>query len=125
MIDALISGRLYGTPEQRTSKAGKLFVVAKVRAAAGNGDMLFVNVVAFDTAPCTTLLSLNDGDSVSLSGSLTPRAWTDKTGAIRSVIDLVAHQALTAYNVSKKRRALAPAEPGRSADSHTGDQLDF
>jgi hypothetical protein len=49
MIDALISGKLYGTPEKRTSKAGKLFVIAKVRAAAGNGD------------------------SVALSGSLTPR----------------------------------------------------
>ena len=125
MIDALISGKLYGTPEQRTSKSGKLFVVAKVRAAAGNGDVLFVNVVAFDTTPCATLLSLSDGDSVALSGSLTPRVWTDKTGATRPVIDLVAHQALTAYNVSKKRRTLTPVEPVKQVDTDPKEELDF
>lgn len=125
MIDALISGKLYGTPEKRTSKAGKLFVVAKVRAAAGNGDVLFVNVVAFDPSPCTTLLSLSNGDSVALSGSLTPRVWIDKAGEARPVVDLVAHQALTAYSVSKKRKALAPAEPVRDVESPSEDPLDF
>lgn len=37
MIDALIAGRVYGTPAERTSKTGKPFAVAKVRAAAGDG----------------------------------------------------------------------------------------
>ena len=58
MIDALIAGRVYGTPAERTSKTGKPFAVAKVRAAAGDGESIFVNVVAFDQAPCKALLAL-------------------------------------------------------------------
>jgi hypothetical protein len=47
MIDALIAGKLYGKPKQMTGKAGKPFATAKVRAAAGEGEALFVNVIAF------------------------------------------------------------------------------
>ena len=114
MIDALISGKLYGQPTERTSKTGKPFALAKVRAAGGDGESLFVNVIAFDAAPCTALLALGDGDSVALSGSLTPKVWTDKEGNARPGLDLVAHQVLTAYAVSRKRdtvrqNATAPA----------------
>lgn len=120
MIDALISGKLYGQPTERTSKTGKPFALAKVRAAGGDGESLFVNVIAFDTAPCTALLALGDGDSVALSGSLTPKVWTDKEGNARPGLDLVAHQVLTAYAVTRKRNttrqnATAPAH-GRPRD---------
>lgn len=120
MIDALISGKLYGQPTERTSKTGKPFALAKVRAAGGDGESLFVNVIAFDAAPCTTLLALGDGDSVAISGSLTPKVWTDKEGNARPGLDLVAHQVLTAYHVTRKRNtarqnATAPAH-GRPRD---------
>ena len=111
MIDALISGKLYGQPTERTSKTGKPFALAKVRAAGGDGESLFVNVIAFDAAPCTALLALADGDSVALSGSLTPKVWTDKEGNARPGLDLVAHQVLTAYAVSRKRNAMQPPPP--------------
>ena len=108
MIDALISGKLYGQPTERTSKSGKPFALAKVRAAGGDGESLFVNVIAFDAAPCTALLALGDGDSVAISGSLTPKTWTDKEGNTRPALDLVAHQVLTTYHVTRKRTAMHP-----------------
>ena len=111
MIDGLIAGRVFGQPAQRTGKSGKPFVVAKVRAAGGDGESLFVNVIAFDTAPCTALLALGDGDSVAISGSLTPKVWTDKEGNARPGLDLVAHQVLTAYAVTKKRTAMHQSAP--------------
>lgn len=113
MIDALIAGRVYGQPAERTSKTGKPFAVAKVRAAAGDGESIFVNVVAFDPAPCKALLALADGDSVALSGSLTPKVWTDREGNTRPALDLVAHQVLTAYHVTRKRAAVRPPAPER------------
>ena len=116
MIDALISGKLYGQPTERTSKSGKPFALAKVRAAGGDGESLFVNVIAFDTAPCTALLALGDGDSVAISGSLTPKVWTDKEGNARPGLDLVAHQVLTSYSVTKKRSAMHP--PPAPAPAH-------
>lgn len=113
MIDALIAGKLFGQPAQRTSKTGKTgkpFAVARVRAAGGDGESQFVSVIAFDAAPCAALLALADGDSVALSGSLSLKTWTDNDGGARPGLDLVAHQVLTPYHVTRKRRAMEPVE---------------
>lgn len=111
MMDALIAGRVHGQPTARAGKSGKPFAVAKVRAAGGDGEALFVSVIAFDEAPCKALLALSDGDSVALSGSLTPKVWTDREGNTRPALDLVAHQVLTAYHVTRKRAAVRPLPP--------------
>ena len=113
MIDALIAGKLYGQPKQMTSKAGKPFATAKVRAAAGEGEALFVNVIAFDPDTVAALLALGDGDSVALAGSLTPKVWTDREGNHRPAVDLVAHQVLTPYHVTRKRKAVQKPEDQR------------
>jgi single-stranded DNA-binding protein len=106
MIDALIAGKVFGQPRTMTSKAGKPFATAKVRAAAGESEALFVNVIAFDADTVATLLALSDGDSVALAGSLTPKVWTDREGNSRPAVDLVAHKLLTAYHVTRKRNAV-------------------
>lgn len=106
MIDALIAGKLYGQPVEKTGKQGKPFAIAKVRAAAGDGEGLFVNVISFDADAVAALLALGDGDSVALAGSLTPKVWTDKQGNHRPAVDLVAHKLLTAYHVTRKRKAV-------------------
>lgn len=113
MIDALITGKIHGTPAQRTGQSGKTFVTAKVRAASGDGEALFVNVITFSTTTGAALLVLGDGDSVALSGSLTPKVWTDRDGVAKPAIDLVAHQCLTPYHVTRKRQAAA-----RPGDGH-------
>ncbi len=106
MIEGLVSGRLYGQPATRVDKAGKPFAVAKVLASAGEGGDLFVNVITFEAAPSAALLALDDGDSVALAGSLTPKVWTDKQGNTRPSVDMVATQVLTAYHVTRKRTAM-------------------
>ena len=125
MIEALISGKLHGQPAQKIAKTGKPFVVAKVRAHAGDADV-FVNVIAFSQTACEALLALADGDAVALAGNLTPKAWTDREGVARPALDLVASQVLTAYHVTRKRKAIEPKlthTPGRlQASEH--DQLD-
>lgn len=107
MIDGLVSGKLYGKPEQRTSRSGKVFTVAKVRAAvAGDEQALFVNVLAFSTTAQSALLALDDGAALALSGSLTPKAWTDREGQARPSLDMIAEQVLTAYHVRRRRDAM-------------------
>ena len=95
MIDGLVAGRLYGEAERRTDKAGKAYSLAKVRACTAEGEVLFVNVIAFDDDLCTSLHRLHDGDSVALSGSLNPRVWTDKQGNTRPALDMVAHRLIS------------------------------
>lgn len=126
MIDGLIGGRLYGTAEERTGKSGKAFVTAKVRAAGGDGETLFVNVITFSRTVGDALLALEDGDSVALSGSLTPKVWTDKNGETRPALDMVAHVVLTAYHVKRKREAVAAKAAGTGPDTNGGgvDDMD-
>ena len=95
MIDGLVAGRLYGEAEHRTDKAGRAYSLAKVRASTAEGEVLFVNVIAFDDDLCTSLHRLRDGDSVALSGSLNPRVWTDKQGNARPALDMVAHRLIS------------------------------
>ena len=135
MIEALVSGKLHAQPAQKIAKTGKPFVVAKVRAHAGDSDV-FVNVIAFSPAACEALLALGEGDAVALAGTLTPKAWIDKDGTPRPALDLVASQVLSAYHVTRKRKALEdqlhhaphPPEPRPLAghdDLDDGSPLDF
>lgn len=126
MIDALIAGRVYGQPSERTGKTGKRFVVAKLRAAVDGSDTVFINVVAFADSAQSALLALGDGDSAAVTGPLKIGVWQDKEGNHRPALDLVAHQVQTSYSVTKKRKAMqresnvsgdAPATPyGRPHD---------
>lgn len=126
MIDAILSGRIYGTPAEKTSgKTGKRFVTAKVRTAAGDGESLFVHVIAFDDRVCAGLLALGDGDSVSLSGALTPKVWTDRDGQARPALDLVAHGLLTSYHVTRKRKAMQPDQDDAKAPRRQQVEPDF
>ena len=110
MIEALIAGKLHQRAEERTSKGGKPFVTAKVRAAAGEAESLFVNVVAFSESACAALLALEAGDSLALAGTLKPSAWIDRDGNARPSLDLVAAQVMTLYGLKRRRAAAAGAE---------------
>ena len=108
-IEALILGKLHARAEQRTGKTGRPFVTAKVRAAAGEAESVFVNVVAFSETAGAALLALDAGDPLALAGTLKPGAWIDREGNARPSLDLVAAQVLTVYGLKKKREAVAQA----------------
>ena len=126
MIDALIAGKLHSHPEQRTGKNGQPYATAKVRATGGDGESLFVNVIAFEPHTVTALLALDAGDSIALAGSITPKVWTDREGQPRPALDMVAHQVLTTYHVTRKRRTVqAPHHGNERPALDDGEPLDF
>lgn len=108
MIEGLIAGTLVGLAETRQGKNDTSFALAKVKATAGDGESLMVNVIAFATEASAALMALDDGDAVALAGSLTPKVWTDKQGNTRPALDMVATQVLTVYHATQKRVAIAP-----------------
>ncbi|MDD2608397.1 MAG: single-stranded DNA-binding protein [Giesbergeria sp.] len=105
MIDALISGKVYGQPAQRSGKNGKLFALAKLRATGTDGQAQFISVIAFDDGPVAALLALKEGDSVAVTGPLKVATWQDKEGNHRPSLDIVAQQVMTVYQVRHKRSA--------------------
>ena len=95
MIDGLVSGRMNGLAEMREGKNATRFAVAKVRAEGGDGQAVVVNVIAFAPMACDALLALQDGDAVSLAGSLSPKVWSDKQGNAKPALDMVANRVLS------------------------------
>ena len=63
-------------------------------------------MLAFAPDACNALLALGAGDAVALAGELASSSYTGKDGAPRISLDLTAHAVLTAYHVSRKRRAV-------------------
>lgn len=110
MIEGLITGTLVGLAEQRQGKNDSTFVLAKVKASSGDGESLIVNVIAFAAEACAALLALDEGDTLALTGTLTPKIWTDKQGNTRPALDMVASQVLSVYHVDRKRAALGGTE---------------
>lgn len=103
MIDGLIAGKLFGEAEMREGKNASKFAVAKVKATGADGEAVIVNVISFSVETCAALMALTDGDALALSGSLTPKVWSDKQGNTRPALDMVANQILTAYHVAQKQ----------------------
>ncbi len=112
MIEALVTGTLMALAEERQGKNDSAFVVAKLKAQPAEGEGLIVNVIAFAAEARAALLALDEGDTLAVSGALTPKVWTDRQGYTRPALDLVASQVLTVYHVERKRKALGgTAEP--------------
>jgi single-stranded DNA-binding protein len=110
MIDALISGKLMGTPSQRTSKNGNHFTEAKVRVPNGD-EVMLCNVICFADGVQAALLALGDGDAVAMAGSLKVGTWQAKDGTHRASLGMTVTQVLTAHHVTKKRKAMKPEQP--------------
>ena len=127
MIEAIISGKDYGKPAQRSSKTGAAFTVAKLRVATSASESLFVNVIAFSDSAQVAVLALDDGDAAALAGTLTPKVWTDRDGNTRPALDILAAQVLTVYGLKKKRDAVAQAgdRPQASAPRQQSAGDDF
>jgi len=115
MIEGLITGTLVGLAEQRQGKNDTTFVLAKVKATPGEGESLIVNVIAFAPEACAALLALDEGDTLAVSGALSPKVWTDKQGNTRPALDMVASQVQTVYQVGRKRAATA--DPAARSDA--------
>jgi single-stranded DNA-binding protein len=123
VIEALVSGKVFGVPVQRISKAGRPFVTGKMRIATGNGESAFIGLVAFSDSATAALSALSDGDGCSVAGTLTVGAFMHKDGTPRPALDLVAHLVLTAYHLGRKRKAMLPPDTSQERDEQLpGDE---
>ena len=118
MIDALVGGKLFKAAEERRSQAGKTFVTANIRAADGEGEGLFISVVAFNDSAKAALLAMEEGDSVSLAGTLKIGTYEARDGSVKASVSMVAQNVMSAYQVSRKRKAAA--ETDAKTDVHPG-----
>ena len=78
MIDALITGKLIRDPVLKTGPSGKPYCNFLLSVPTGDGEPVIVSGIAFaDVAE--RIGRLKKGDAMSVTGSLKPSEWTDKT----------------------------------------------
>ncbi|MGO9039035.1 MAG: single-stranded DNA-binding protein [Steroidobacteraceae bacterium] len=118
MIDALVTGRIFGKPAERTSKSGNRFATAKVRVPMPDGSSMFANIITFRDHVATALLALEDGASLAISGELKISTYQAKDGSYRPSLDVTVHEILTEFHVTRRRKAMskdAEPEPARTS----------
>jgi single-stranded DNA-binding protein len=115
MIESLISGKLHGNPQQRTSKTGKPFVTAKMRVSTGEEQGQFVNVTAFSDSVQGALLTLGEGDALTVAGTMNIKTWVNREGVAVPDVSIIAAQILSVYHLKRKRQAVQDA--GEASDA--------
>ena len=87
MIRALVSGVLHSDPQTRTSRGGQSFTTGKLRADGGDGNTVWVSLIAFGDV-ADRLASLKAGQALSVSGRAKVTAWAGKSGEPAGGLDL-------------------------------------
>jgi hypothetical protein len=99
---ALISGVLYRAPESRTSKAGKPFVTATIKAKEGAEALQWWKVLTFSESTGAELMRLVDGDAVSVQGSMKAELY-EKDGETKLSLTVFADAILALKQPPKQR----------------------
>jgi single-stranded DNA-binding protein len=106
MIAILAAGSLIKKPIPRNGRESQReFVTAQIKAA-GDGDHFLVSLIAFDKKVCASLLALDAGDQVSITGQGKPTTWTNKEGEQCVGLSVVVQQLMTQYRLREKRKAV-------------------
>jgi Single-strand binding protein family len=122
MIAALVTGSLFRAPEQRTSKAGRPFVTATIKAKDGDG-FLFVRLVVFSESASAELMRLSDGESLSAQGSFKAEIYRPEGGEPKLSLSIVADKILALRQPPKEREAKPkppPPDPRSKQDRCAG-----
>jgi hypothetical protein len=120
----LVSGKLWRSPERKTSTNGRPYVRAIVRDSAHDEDVWWT-ILCFAEGAQDELARLGAGESVSAAGEMTARIY-DKDGHTRVGLTCFADRILSAHKPPREARAKAPAGNGAEARSaaHDRDEAD-
>jgi single-stranded DNA-binding protein len=112
MIDALITGKLIRDPMAKTGQSGKAYCNFLLSVPTGDEQPVIVSGIAFgETAE--RIGNLKKGDALTVTGTLKPSSWTDKTtGETKTGLSITVSSCLSAYDVAKRRK-----KPDSQADA--------
>jgi single-stranded DNA-binding protein len=104
MTYALVSGSLFRAPEQKTSKAGKPYVAATIRAKDGEESQWW-RVTAFSETAQAELMRLVDGDACSIQGAFKAELYQPEGGEPKVSLSIIADRVLALRQPPKERKA--------------------
>ncbi len=107
MIRALLTGTLHADPDSRTSKTGRPYCTARLRADTGDGNTTWCGLIAF-AEQAERLAMLKAGAAISVSGRVKVTAWVGKSGEPAAGLDLVVDELITLRGKPRPRDAAPP-----------------
>lgn len=123
----ILGGRLTADPKLQTTPGGTLvttFPVAvnsRFKGADGNTKALFVDVVAWSKIAEFVTTHFRKGSSICVTGELQSRSWTDKNGASRYTIEVMAKE--VTFVDLKAEMPQAEVDPESPATEEKGEPL--
>jgi single-stranded DNA-binding protein len=99
---AIVAGSLFRAPEQRTSKAGKPFVTATIRAKDSEASQWW-RVTAFSESAQAELMRLCDGDACSIQGAFKAELYKPEGGEPKVSLSIIADRVLALRQPPKER----------------------
>jgi single-stranded DNA-binding protein len=104
MLECLLSGKLIRQPELKQGASGKAYCNLLLSVSVGEAENIVCSGIAFGEV-AEKLSKLQQGDAVSLAGSLKPNEWPDKkTGETKHGLSITVNQALSVYDIQKRRK---------------------
>jgi single-stranded DNA-binding protein len=102
MIICLVSGTIFREVAERTSKAGKPYVVTTIRIKDGDAWQ-FIRATAFSEAAQSELSQLSEGDALAVTGPLKAELYTAQNGEMKIALSIIADKVLPLKKSSKER----------------------
>jgi single-stranded DNA-binding protein len=125
---ALANGALFKAPEQPTSKTGRPFVTATIRAKDGDASQ-FWRITAFSESAQAELMRLGEGDALAVQGSFRAELYTPEGGETRVSLSIIADHVLALRQPPKARKAHASGPqsdaPHRGGGAAFDDSIPF
>ena len=92
MIEALVGGKLLAKPTSKTGSNNKSFVLARMTTTSHTAESVTVSIITFEEDAQKTLLAMDKGDQLTVTGNATPKLWEDPKGEKHTSLDLVPNQ---------------------------------
>lgn len=122
---AIVTGILFKPPEQRTSKTGKPFVTATIRAKDGDASQWW-RVTAFSESAQAELMRVTEGDALSIQGAFKAELFQPDGGETRLSLSVIADQVLALRQPPRDRKKPKEREaPYRGGAAAFDDQIPF
>lgn len=103
MIDALISGKLFRDTELKQSAKQAPYCHFMLSVQIDDTTPVIVSGIAFNEA-AEKIALLKKGDAVSVTGSLKPSQWQDKTtGETKHGLSVTVSNCLSVYDIKKHK----------------------
>jgi single-stranded DNA-binding protein len=121
---AIVTGSLFKAPERRTSKNGRPYVTATIRAKDGEASQWW-RVMAFSESAQVELMRLGEGDACTVQGAFKCELYQLEGGETRVSLSIVADHVLALRQPPRERKAKTAGDAARGGAAAFDDSIPF